>query len=133
MSQVTILTKDLVGKQLNWAVDVALGRHWSENGYFSQNADLSRDAIYNSHSPEYSTDWSFGGKVIDDHDISVFGMNTWGEGFCCHYHERKTERGVVGKLTARGYGPTKLIAAMRCLVEEKIGSSIDIPKEITNV
>lgn len=127
----SILTKDLIGKQLDWAVAVALGVHWSENGYFVWPIDDQNKYPYRATTPNYSTDWAIGGVVADQHDISMFGMNTWGEGHCAHYHERKTDRGVVGKLTARGYGPTKLIAAMRCLVEEKIGSTVEVPTEIT--
>jgi hypothetical protein len=29
------------------------------------------------------------------------------------------------------YGPTPLIAAMRCYVEAKLGDEVEIPKELT--
>ena len=34
---------------------------------------------------------------------------------------------------AQAYGPTPLIAAMRCYVASKLGDNIDVPKELTNV
>ena len=100
-----IKTSELTGAALDWAVCVANGEtreSWLANPY------------------SYSKYWNFGGPIIDREDIDMVkvGASNYRAGF------------AVNNLTS-GYGPTKLIAAMRCYVAFKMGDVVDIPEGLT--
>ena len=63
-----------------------------------------------------STEWSHGGPIIEKESIGLLPSRT-------AYYER--EGG-----TFYSYGPTALIAAMRCYVASKLGDEIEIPDEV---
>lgn len=104
-----IKTSELTGAALDWAVGKA--------------GDYHRDY-------PYSTDWVFGGPIIERERISVWTPMT------CH----KQSEWVAGKpavwegeeveIDREFYGPTPLVAAMRCYVDSKLGAEVDIPKEL---
>jgi hypothetical protein len=65
-----------------------------------------------------STDWSQGGPIIEREKISVVeGMDGEWQAGMRPYKFR--------------YGPTPLIAAMRCYVTSKMGAEVEIPEELT--
>jgi hypothetical protein len=96
-----IKTNDLKDKALDWAVHQA----WCEG------------ACHDEPSPCYSTNWAQGGPIIERERISIT-------------HQ-------VGRWAAQtdddlfAYGPTPLIAAMRCYVASKLGDEVEIPEELT--
>lgn len=107
-------TSDLIGPPLDWAVTFAL--HGEQAKYIFK---------YAAARHRYSTSWSQGGPVIEEWAVSlspdefVTGNTRWcavctneGEGF-------------------EQFGPTALIAAMRCFVSSKLGDEIEIPQELT--
>jgi len=69
----------------------------------------------------YSTDWSQGGPIIERELIKIdprkgaWEATIWNE--CATLNP--------------SYGPTPLIAAMRCYVASKLGDEIEIPKGLT--
>jgi hypothetical protein len=71
--------------------------------------------------PLFSTDWSQGGPIIERERISLltFGLVNW-----------KATFDYGGGSTSDQYGPTPLIAAMRCYVASKLGNDIEVPKEL---
>jgi hypothetical protein len=108
-------TSELTGAALDWAVHVAL--HGSCEGYAEH---------------EYSTDWSQGGPIIEREGItlsrneqkSFVGQQPWVSYLIEHLFMDEYEHEYQ-------YGPTPLIAAMRCYVASKLGDEIDLPKELT--
>ena len=76
----------------------------------------------NCTAPPYSTDWAFGGPIIEDYRITI---QFDGDGIRC---DLTTDDGgfFVGFDDS-----TPLIAAMRCFVASKLGDEVDIPKELT--
>lgn len=73
-------------------------------------------------------DWAQGGPIIERENISIsfdfsreYPEGGWSAEFIdeeeCEMHQ--------------GYGPTPLIAAMRCYVASKLGDEVEIPKELT--
>ena len=65
----------------------------------------------------YSTDWSQGGPIIEREKISVVeGMDGDWQAGMRPYKFR--------------YGPTPLIAAMRCYVVSKMGDTAEVPEEL---
>ncbi len=66
--------------------------------------------------PPYSTDWAFGGPIIDQEKIGLFPSGV-------AWYERDGG-------TFYSYGPTPLIAAMRCYVASKLGDKVEVPDEL---
>ena len=69
-----------------------------------------------------STNWAQGGPIIEREKINLnCGDDTWG-----------VAEGVWEAAHPRGmnvsFGPTPLIAAMRCYVASKLGDEVDIPE-----
>ena len=70
----------------------------------------------------YSSNWANGGALIEREEI----------GFA-KYGPNGSWKAVIGE-TPRGspfYGPTPLIAAMRCYVASKLGDVVEVPEELT--
>jgi hypothetical protein len=68
--------------------------------------------------PKYSTDWAHGGPLIEVHKISI--ANQSHEPLCFMW----TAFLPFAKFSQPG--PTPLIAAMRALVESKIGGGVEL-------
>jgi len=106
-------TTELTGAALDWAVSKCEGFTW-ERG----------DLDAGEYGPDFkpSTDWAKGGVIIERENISITGTNfPWWEcdsGWYAH----------IGDLYS--YGPTPLIAAMRCFVASKLGKEIELPEEL---
>jgi hypothetical protein len=65
--------------------------------------------------PHYSTDWSQGGPIIEREKITIEWTGENWMGYIWH--------------DAEYFGPTPLIAAMRCYVASKLGDEIELPKD----
>lgn len=65
-----------------------------------------------------TTDWAQGGPIIERERI-------------CPDYLLNGQWLAVSRLTEKqGYGPTPLIAAMRCVVASKLGDEVEIPEEL---
>lgn len=75
----------------------------------------------------YTTDWAQGGPIIEREAISL-GTQRNEPGFRPRpdflWHAQKDSRVYVG------YGPTPLIAAMRCYVSSRFGDTVEVPDEL---
>ncbi len=69
-----------------------------------------------------STDWAQGGPIIDRGLISVLDANGCWAGRKTYWDNSKP--------SCELYGPTPLIAAMRCYVASKLGDEVDVPEEL---
>ena len=76
------------------------------------------------------TDWVQGGPIIEREKINtVFGTHEL-------WSSTKNDLGakrLEDSFKFRQYGPTPLIAAMRCYVASKLGEHVEIPEELLNV
>jgi len=100
-----IKTSELTGAALDWAVAKAIGEY-------------KPVAV-----PSYSTDWAQGGPIIEREGISIIRQTP--DRWVSEY-----SNGCDRIDHARSWGPTPLIAAMRCYVASKLGEEVDIPKEL---
>jgi hypothetical protein len=65
----------------------------------------------------FSSDWRLGGPIIERELISTdWDNDCW--------------NASVGDFGGYSSGPTALVAAMRCRVASKLGSTVDIPAEL---
>jgi hypothetical protein len=68
--------------------------------------------------PPVSTDWAQGGPIIERERITIEWEGDPDSWCACIMADQEV------------YGPTALIAAMRCYVASKMGDTIDIPEEL---
>ena len=88
--------------------------------YMSQDdAQQAAEAMLKGTIEDYhpSTDWSQGGPIIERERIELKGDG--GTDWLASHNNESVE-----------FGPTPLIAAMRCLVASKLGDEIEIPEEL---
>jgi hypothetical protein len=124
-----IKTSELTGAALDWAVAVCEG--WKPvyvNGvlmlrYYHPDA---------AHTPRcyvedfgYSTDWAQGGPIIEREGIATSPHDTLG------WAAFQSHTAIDGVIYKDYFGPTPLIAAMRCYVASKLGDEVDVPEELT--
>lgn len=136
-------TSELIGTALDWAVAKAEG-----------GADFGTDGITHSFklhgrtkvlatgwalSMSYhpSTDWAQGGPIIEREGIQ---WNKYDDVFYAWiggtHHDPLNVPMVETELTctdAFEYGPTILVAAVRCYVASKLGDEVDVPAELLEV
>ena len=140
-------TSELQGHALDWAVDKAEGgsaptnpehlrsyllsldedARWDTLCKYTPggiHADIMSDAdmieygLITWRCPPVSTDWAHGGPIIERERIDVL-------------YEHDLRWIAVPQKGIESYGPTPLIAAMRCYVASKLGDTVDIPEELT--
>lgn len=128
-----IQTATLIDTPLDWAVAKA--------EYTDRRVELSPyGGVYFEHYPgsgdsynqgwtyaRFSTDGSQAVPIIDRHGINI-GTQRNEPGFRPHpdfmWHAQMDTRSYVG------YGPTLLIAAMRCFVASRLGDKVDVPDQL---
>lgn len=112
-------TSELTGAALDWAVAKCEGvTEGKDKAWY-----YDRRAAFN-----YSTDWSQGGPIIEREGIAVD----------CERSSGRVSGWVACNEVAGDdnwdanvhYGPTPLIAAMRCYVASKLGDEVEIPEEL---
>lgn len=140
-------TSELTGAALDWAVAKCEGVNEEA---FRLYYEPTEPADYDSHGyPEfrYSTVWAQGGPIIERKDISTIfvsgdlgepksywvataNQQAWQYGYG-PYHEQDEERSLqIYKSECLFFGPTPLIAAMRCYTASKLGDEIEVPDEL---
>lgn len=134
-----IKTNEATGPVLDWLVAAALNAQHGEDRVIKvcrresgTPAWIEREnypgsaPIYHRFAP--STDWQQGEPIIDRDNIAHSPSATADSD---EAHRWAAEmRDTAGKRIAKCYGPTPLIAAMRCYVASKLGEEIDIPDEL---
>ena len=139
-----IRTNELTGAALDWAVakcegilDPVHGEPQPRVVFYSDQWDRYMrlnppPQVYYSDRYEPSTDWAQGGALIEREGIGFFCNRTAAIGARFTPDAGADWRAfALNKLGVHYYGPTPLIAAMRCLVTSKLGDEVEIPEELT--
>lgn len=115
-----IKTNELRGPALDWAVAMCRGFEGLDEDEW-----LIRDGIADMPLSAYnpSSDWSQGGPIIEREGIQLIPSITKCEQ---PWHSSNP----VNDYVSHHYGPTPLIAAMRCYVASKMGGEIEVPDEL---
>jgi len=128
---IEVKTAELEGKALDWAVAMSEG---ATNFYFDTVSCWwftldGRDRVLSSGWSEKqnycpSTDWRYGGPLIDKYKVDLFPTDPV-----------MPKAVITPDLSEphfyfRQFGPTPLIAAMRCLCAAKLGDTVMVPKEL---
>lgn len=112
-----IKVSDATGAALDWLVAKATEPY---NDFYTSIviSDIDRNDGQKMYAP--STDWSQGGPIIDREKITASP-----EGVVWIAVATRPEDSCVM------YGPTLLIAVMRCFVVSKLGDEVEVPEELT--
>jgi hypothetical protein len=105
MWETKVKTAELQGAALDWAV---------------AKCEVGEDISEIDDPHFYSTDWAQGGPIIEHEMIATSRGGSYEEHFWM---------ASLGFSEKRIYGPTPLIAAMRCYVASKLGDFIAIPED----
>ena len=118
-----IKTSDLTGDNLGYAVALIENPEWKEEGYLESVHDLCFDD--GDHYAPWKN-WTQGGPIIEREEISI------SREFAASKVEWAawTPAPIRDDAEAFGYGPTPLIAAMRCYVASKLGDEVEVPEEL---
>lgn len=112
----------LDGVLLDAAVEKAEGR-MPDHGWDAPGMERTAAPMPGQCDP-YSTDWAFGGPIIEREGISIMQLSEgpanpkWAANFEIGWHSQE--------LDAPHVGPTPLIAAMRAYVASKFGDEVDL-------
>ena len=118
-------TRELKGAALDWAVALANGLEFDESNepiWFGDDDEPYYEAVRIPYRP--SINWAQGGPIIEREELYV---QPTGDAAKWKAYLRLTD---VVRFSKEHYGPTPLIAAMRCYVASKFGDEIEIPKEL---
>ena len=117
-------TSELTGAALDWAVAKCEGVSfvWLGTDFTPDGRTFQRGTAQEA-GPHYSTDWAQGGPIIEREKVSV----QWASGCWAAIPDRTNYPNCDAPYF---YGPTPLIAAMRCYVSSKLGDEVEIPEEL---
>ncbi|WP_258087442.1 DUF2591 domain-containing protein [Xenorhabdus bovienii] len=106
-----IKTSELTGRALDWAVALADG--------FDINSLIGMPQL----TPEYSTDWSECGQLIEKHHVEL-NFNSVSKEWSAYIFSFEELESVIED----GESPT--IAICRAVVAAQLGDEVDIPDEL---
>lgn len=113
-----VKTSELTGAALDWAVAKCKGVDIDK--FFDAWVKDPDEPHFNKQFKP-STDWSQGGPIIERENISVQARDgVWSASM----------KMPDGSWPIWGYGPSPLIAAMRCYVASKLGDEVEVPDEL---
>ena len=114
-------TNELIRAALNWAVAKCEGLLLPDGGnlqIFNKQLKAHPAKLGTLYTP--STDWAQGGLIIEREFIKVDPRK--GQWEATIWNEAAIQNPA--------YGPTPLIAAMRCYVASKLGDTVEVPPEL---
>ena len=126
-----IKTQDLTGVALDWAVAKCEGVAVviSGAGRYQKICYVPKGKrSYYHYTP--STNWKQGGPIIEEKEIGTRRNAPCSRGREWEATPSITAKGAGGRW---GYGPTPLLAAMRCYCCSELGDVIDIPDELSAI
>lgn len=120
-----VKTADLIGSALDWAAAECLGATRIQLYEYNGRRMIRVSLPEGIHAPwEPSRYWGQGGPIIEREWLDTTSWpNESNENLrweCMQYDS----------INCRTFGPTPLIAAMRCFVASRFGDEVDIPEEL---
>ena len=89
-------------------------------------------SAYDARAWNYDTDWAVAGPIVERENIGLEkhrldGPYQWA---ACDWHPVVVQGYTCLERSKYVYGPTPLIAAMRCFVASRLGDEVDVPEEL---
>jgi len=120
-------TIELTGAALDWAVATCEGKGVEFDDLNDPWLTLDGIAYQPLHSYTPSTDWAQGGPIVENWEIGLKRNAPCSYGRQWEASPSIRAKGAGWKF---GYGPTPLVAAMRCYVASKLGDEVEVPEEL---
>jgi hypothetical protein len=122
-----IKTSELTGPALDWAVATAIGLRVEYDYQYDEEKFFQGwwqcGPCHWQPLPKYSSDWAHGGPIIERQRIYAKPNSS--------SKEWRSYVLIDGEGIAWAhFGPTPLIAAMRCYVASKFGDEVDVPEAL---
>jgi len=113
-------TSELIGPPLDWAVAKCenTGKLIKLGYVYEIVVNISADLNGGEEVYTPSTNWSQGGPIIEREEIEIGLAKEYDKWF------------AAVQCPVIQFGPTPLIAALRCFVVSKLGNEVDIPEEL---
>jgi len=111
-----IKVSELQGAALDYMVHVAKGNSMAACSYWLEKYE---DEQRRDMCEAYSTNWAQGGPIIERERITLI-----------HDEDIWDAQMSFGDHGYGEYGPTPLIAGMRCYVASKLGDEVEVPEEL---
>ena len=111
-----VKTSELIEAALDWAVAKCEG--------YDHEVTSSEWGMWG-----WATDWAQGGPIIEREKIDLFTEKGTPESWVASVARYQNGERLKG-WRLHQYGPTPLIAAMRCYVTSKLGKFVEIPDEL---
>ena len=133
----TIKVSEATERQLDWMVSTLTNPEWDYEDRAYNTFDWIDTGDTNDEQYSPSTDWAQGGPIIEreginlsvDYQDSALSNDMVQIGWKGNLWNNSVP-GTAGFLQW-AYGPTPLIAAMRCFVISKLGDTVEVPEELT--
>ena len=120
-----VKTADLIGTALDWAVAKCLGATRIQLYQYNGRRMIRVSLPEGIHAPwEPSRYWGQGGPIIEREWLDLTSWPNESD------EDMRWECTQYDSITGRTFGPTPLIAAMRCYVASRLGDEIEIPEEL---
>jgi hypothetical protein len=132
VAEVRIKTTNLIRDALDWAVAKCEGvsfESYRAAVAWMKRREVSDDELSAQHTYQYSTGWAQGGPIIERELICIDA----GDGSYEPLRRWAAWRANAVPVKAgqgEWWGPTPLIAAMRCFVASRLGDEVDVPDEL---
>lgn len=126
-----IKTADLTGAALDWAVAKCEGERYGPPTFHVHQNSKGATVYLNAGMQQFgipyrpSADWAQGGPIIEREELQVHVANAVDGKWCA-----KPSDSEYWDFDGAAYGPTPLIAAMRCFVTKALGDEVDVPEEL---
>lgn len=114
----------LIGKALDWAVELAKGTHWSLNGYFVFKRPTGTEYVDKHAEYAYSTGWAQGGLLLDRLIEEGWRLSKADYDLGIKMYRFRDDLIEIWR------GPTTLITVCRTYVASKLGDTVEIPEEL---
>lgn len=122
-------TSELTGAALDWAVATIEGytelhrmeNRWDHEPHLAMHPPRREYGVVEMWQLGFSTDWAAAGPIIEREEIALEPMthDEHGDGWLATR--------VEGPAVCMEFGPTMLIAAMRCFVVSHLGDEVEVP------
>lgn len=116
-----VKTSELIGPTLDYAVAKCEG-HQVALSTGTKLVIIKRNDVVDYFHP--STNWGWGGPISERE-----GVESWLYRRTGTWVAQLPIGGAQSDTRAIGYGPTELIAKMRCIVLDKFGDEVEVPDE----
>ena len=115
-------TSELKGAALDWAVAKCEGGYNFDATGLPWDVDASNPDDDENGAKWFtpSTDWAQGGPIIERERLEIHNATDGSKDWVAH-----------AEFQVYAFGPTPLIAVMRCYITSKLGEEVDVPEELT--